>query len=61
MRILEGLAAEGKIVLITSSEPPLCDRMVVFFEGQIVGSTGGSCLPKRALLEALNAGSLGSG
>jgi ribose transport system ATP-binding protein len=58
--IVRGLAAEGKVVLIASSDlaelVELCHRVVVFQHGRVVGSLAGGRLTEPALSLAMNAG-----
>ncbi|MWA02226.1 ATP-binding cassette domain-containing protein [Actinomadura sp. LD22] len=62
--IVRGLAAEGKAVLIASSDlaelVELCHRVVVFQRGRVVGSLAGGRLTEPALSLAMNAGFAGS-
>ncbi|MBO2462803.1 sugar ABC transporter ATP-binding protein [Actinomadura violacea] len=61
--IVRGLAAEGKAVLIASSDlaelVELCHRVVVFQRGRIVGSLAGARLTEPELSVAMNAGFAG--
>ncbi|QKG27428.1 sugar ABC transporter ATP-binding protein [Actinomadura verrucosospora] len=61
--IVRGLAAEGKAVLIASSDlaelVELCHRVVVFQHGRIVGSLAGARLTEPELSVAMNAGFAG--
>jgi ABC-type sugar transport system ATPase subunit len=58
--IVRGLAAEGKVVLIASSDlaelVELCHRVVVFQHGRVVGSLAGERLTEPGLSLAMNAG-----
>jgi ABC-type sugar transport system ATPase subunit len=60
--IIRELADEGRVVLFTSSELPefvhLCDRVVIFYKGQIVGEFSADALTEQKLLEAINTGQL---
>jgi ribose transport system ATP-binding protein len=59
-RIVRGLAAEGKVVLIASSDlaelGELCDRVVVLQHGRIVAALEGERLTEPELSLAMNAG-----
>mgnify|MGYP005846817373 CR=1 FL=1 len=59
-RIVQGLADQRRIVLFTSSELPefihLCDRVLVFYRGRIVGEIAQADLTTQRLLEAINTG-----
>jgi ABC-type sugar transport system ATPase subunit len=59
-RIVQQLADEGLVVLFTSTELPefihLCDRVLVFYRGRIVGEMGRADLTTQRLLEAINTG-----
>jgi ABC-type sugar transport system ATPase subunit len=59
-RIVQGLAGQGRIVLFTSSELPefihLCDRVLIFYRGRIVGEIAQGDLTNQRLLEAINTG-----
>ncbi|MFB4312366.1 hypothetical protein [Actinomadura sp. GTD37] len=63
--IVRGLAAEGKAVLIASSdlaEPvELCHRVVVLQRGRVVGDLAGDHLTEAELSLAMNAGSADPG
>ena len=58
--IVRRLAQEGRVVLMSSSELPeyaqLCDRVLVFYRGRIVGELRGEQTTDHALLEAINTG-----
>jgi ABC-type sugar transport system ATPase subunit len=59
-RIVQGLADQARIVLFTSSELPefihLCDRVLIFYRGRIVGEIARGDLTNQRLLEAINTG-----
>jgi ribose transport system ATP-binding protein len=59
-RIVERLAADGRIVLFVSTELPeyvhLCDRVLVFYRGRIRGELRRGELSTHRLLEAINTG-----
>ncbi|GAA0277763.1 sugar ABC transporter ATP-binding protein [Actinomadura nitritigenes] len=61
--IVRALAAEGKVVLLASSDlaelVELCHRVVVFQHGRVVGSLAGGRLTEPALSLAMNAGFAG--
>jgi ABC-type sugar transport system ATPase subunit len=58
--IVRGLAAEGRIVLFTSTELPeyvhLCDRVLVFYRGRVCGELPRGEITTHRLLEAINTG-----
>ena len=58
--IVRGLAGDGKIVLIASTDltelVDLCDRVVVFQRGRITDEIEGQSLSEQALSLAMNAG-----
>jgi ribose transport system ATP-binding protein len=60
--IMRRLAAEGRVLLFRSTELPeligLCDRILVFYRGRLVGDVVGEGLDSRALLHAINTGEL---
>ena len=60
-RIIRGLAAEGRIVLLTSTDlaelAELCDRVVVFHRKRVTAELAGPALTEHGLLHAVNAGS----
>jgi ABC-type sugar transport system ATPase subunit len=65
-RIIEMQADAGRVVLFHSTELPefalLCDRVLVFYRGRMVGALPGADATPRALLEAINVGRVqGSG
>ena len=65
-RVIERQADAGRIVLFHSTELPefalLCDRVLVFYRGRMVGALAGADASPRALLEAINVGRVqGSG
>jgi len=59
-KIIDQLAKEERIVLFVSSELSeyayVCDRVLVFYDGQIVGELAGHAASEHALLEAINVG-----
>jgi ABC-type sugar transport system ATPase subunit len=63
-RIVERLAADGRIVLFVSTELPeyvhLCDRVLVFYRGRIRGELSRRELSTHGLLEAINTGEVGT-
>ncbi|WP_134765163.1 sugar ABC transporter ATP-binding protein [Nocardioides sp. 1609] len=56
------LAAEGRIVLFTSSDlketAEICDRVIVFFQGHACGELAGEDLSEHRLLMAINTGTV---
>jgi ribose transport system ATP-binding protein len=58
--LIRQLAAEGRIVLFSSTELPeligLCDRILVMYRGRLVGELAGSAMHNRALLHLINTG-----
>jgi ribose transport system ATP-binding protein len=58
--IVRDLAAEGRAILVTSTDLPelveLCDRVVVFQRGTVVGELSGADLTEARLATAMNAG-----
>ncbi|MGD9734303.1 MAG: sugar ABC transporter ATP-binding protein [Solirubrobacterales bacterium] len=60
--IVVAAAAEGKIVLVASSDLDelaiLCDRVLVFFQGRLRGELAAADLSEHRLLEAINTGEL---
>jgi ABC-type sugar transport system ATPase subunit len=63
--IMRRLAADGRVVLFRSTELPeligLCDRILVFYRGRLVGETAGEALDSRTLLHAINTGDVDGG
>jgi ribose transport system ATP-binding protein len=63
--IMRRLAADGRVVLFRSTELPeligLCDRILVFYRGRLVGETAGEGLDSRTLLHAINTGDVNGG
>lgn len=61
-RIIDQLAEEGRIVLFLSSELTeyslVCDRVLLFYEGGIIGELPGNQATEHAVLEAINVGRL---
>ncbi|WP_306120732.1 MULTISPECIES: sugar ABC transporter ATP-binding protein [unclassified Roseitalea] len=59
-RIIDKLAEEGRIVLFLSSELTeyslVCDRVLLFYEGRIIGELPGDEATEHAVLEAINIG-----
>ena len=59
-RVVQSLADEGRIVLFTSTELTefvhLCDRVIVFYRGKVVGQLLREDLTTQRLLEAINTG-----
>jgi ABC-type sugar transport system ATPase subunit len=60
--IIRRLAADGRIVLMYSSELPeyeeVCDRVIVFYRGETQGELHRGHLSAHELLEAINSGSV---
>lgn len=60
--VIRDLAAEGAVVLVTSSDTDelctLAERAVVFFHGQAVGGIASADLTPHVLLEAINTGAV---
>ena len=60
--IIAQMAASKKVVLYTSSDleemAKICDRVVVFFAGRVVGELSSDELSEHGLLEAINVGSV---
>ncbi|MBC7810156.1 MAG: sugar ABC transporter ATP-binding protein [Burkholderiales bacterium] len=60
--LIRQLAAEGRIVLFSSTELPeligLCDRIIVLYRGRLVGELSGSEITDRALLHTINTGEM---
>jgi ABC-type sugar transport system ATPase subunit len=58
--IMRRLTAEGRVLLFRSTELPeligLCDRILVFYRGRLVGDLVGDGLDSRTLLHAINTG-----
>jgi ribose transport system ATP-binding protein len=58
--IMRRLTAEGRVLLFRSTELPeligLCDRILVFYRGRLVGDLVGDGLDSRGLLHAINTG-----
>ena len=61
--IMRRLAAEGRVLLFRSTELPeligMCDRILVFYRGRLVGKVAGEALDGRTLLHAINTGDVG--
>jgi len=61
-KIIDRLAEEQRIVLFLSSELSeyslVCDRVLLFFDGRIVGEMAGNMASEHALLEAINVGGI---
>jgi len=61
-KIIDRLAEEGRIVLFLSSELSeyglVCDRVLLFFNGRIVGELSGNMASEQALIEAINVGGI---
>jgi len=61
-KIIDRLADEGRIVLFLSSELSeyslVCDRVLLFYGGRIVGELSGNAASEHALLEAINVGGI---
>ncbi|HEV7933821.1 MAG TPA: sugar ABC transporter ATP-binding protein [Actinomadura sp.] len=59
-RLIRGLARDGRIVVVSSTDlaelVDLCDRVVVFQRGRIVGTVEGDRLSEHELSLAMNAG-----
>jgi ribose transport system ATP-binding protein len=60
--IVRGLAAAGRVVLISSTDPDelieLCDRVAVFFRGRLCAELSGADLTQAALLHAMATGEI---
>lgn len=60
--LIRELSDEGKIVLFASSEVPeyvhLCDRVYVFYRGEVCGEVGRDGMDENTLVEAINTGSI---
>lgn len=60
--LIDQQAADGKVVLFHSTELPefsiVCDRVLVFYRGALVGSLSGKAATPHTLLEAINVGSI---
>jgi len=60
--IVARTAAEGRVVLVTSTDleelAGICDRVVVFFQGRACAEVSGAALTEHGLLEAINTGVL---
>ena len=60
--LIRKMSASGGIVLFSSTELPelvgLCDRILVIYQGRLVGEVAGSETDSRALLELINTGEL---
>jgi len=60
--IIAQMAASKKVILYTSSDleemAHVCDRVVVFFGGRIVGELTKDQLSENALMEAINMGAI---
>lgn len=59
-QLIRRLAAEGKMVLFSSTELPeligLCDRILVFYRGRLAGECAPTSIDSARLLEAINTG-----
>ena len=60
--LIQRLAADGRIVLFHSTEAPelvgMCDRILVFYRGQLVGQIRGRDGDDQRLLHAMNTGEI---
>jgi ABC-type sugar transport system ATPase subunit len=58
--VIDDLAAHGRTVLITSSDlaelSTVCDRVLVFFQGELTETLSSDELTEHRLLEAINTG-----
>jgi ribose transport system ATP-binding protein len=58
--LIRELAADGRIVLFSSTELPeligLCDRILVLYRGRLVGELAGDAINERDLLHLINTG-----
>ena len=58
--LIRGMSADGRIVLFSSTELPeligLCDRILVFYRGRLVGEVAGGSVDTRTLLHLINTG-----
>jgi ABC-type sugar transport system ATPase subunit len=63
--IMRRLAAEGRVLLFRSTELSeligMCDRILVFYRGRLVGEVAGEALDGRTLLHAINTGEVQRG
>jgi ribose transport system ATP-binding protein len=63
--IIRRLASEGRVVLFRSTELTeligMCDRILVFYRGRLVGEVGGAELDSKTLLHAINTGDVKGG
>jgi len=63
--IMRRLAAEGRVLLFRSTELSeligMCDRILVFYRGRLVGEVAGEALDGRTLLRAINTGEVQQG
>jgi ribose transport system ATP-binding protein len=61
-QLIRRLAAEGRMVLFSSTELPeligLCDRILVFYRGRLAGECAPSSIDSGRLLQAINTGNL---
>ena len=60
--LIREMSANGGIVLFSSTELPeligLCDRILVIYQGRLVGEVAGQQVDSRALLRLINTGEL---
>jgi ribose transport system ATP-binding protein len=63
--IIRELASEGRVVLFASSENSdyfrVCDRILIFYRGRVVGSLPSDARTEEGLLHAINTGLVDSG
>jgi ribose transport system ATP-binding protein len=63
-RLIRVWSDQGRIIVMTSSELPelagLCDRTYVIFRGRVTGELAHGSFDTRALLRAINTGSIGA-
>lgn len=61
--LIRQLAAEGRIVLFSSTELSelvgLCDRIIVLYRGGVAGELAGAAINEHQLLHLINTGSVG--
>ena len=60
--LIREMSANGGIVLFSSTELPeligLCDRILVIYQGRLVGEVAGQQVDSRALLHLINTGEM---
>jgi ribose transport system ATP-binding protein len=59
-RLIRSIAAQGAVVLLCSTEADelaaLCERVLIFYRGRIIGELAAPGIDARAVLEAINTG-----